>query len=341
MNRLLHRLIRLCVVLVIGSVPAHAFASEGVPNARTPRPSVVVTSYRDAVARAAPSVVTVYSAQKLPRTLARGSEFVAGLGSGVIIDADGRIVTNYHVVKDASELAATLPDGTLHLARIVGVDPDSDIALIQVNATGLQPIAFADMDDVAVGDVVLAVGNPLGVGQAVTQGIVGAIVRTGMSPQENFIETDAAINPGNSGGALIDTAGRLVGINTAILSRSGGSEGIGFAIPVDYVQMIVSALKTKGHVARAWLRVTTAAPASGKGALVVAVQANGPADRGGVITGDVITRLGERNVAHPQMARSIVVGLDPGTHVPLEIMRSGKRASIDVELAPLPADEAQ
>ena len=197
---------------------------------------------------------------------------VKGLGSGVIIDRDGYIVTNYHVVQDASELAVALADGTLHLTCIVGVDTESDIALLKIDAEGLRPIALTDINEVSVGDVALAVGNPLGVGQTVTQGIISAIVRKGATPVENFIQTDAAINPGNSGGALIDTAGRLVGINVAILSRSGGSEGIGFAIPVDYVQTVASALRTKGRVARAWLGVSTAPPQHGDGALVVLVE---------------------------------------------------------------------
>jgi serine protease DegQ len=261
---------------------------------------------------------------------------VKGLGSGVIIDRDGHIVTNYHVVEGASELAVALPDGTLHLTRVVGVDPESDIALLKIDAEGLQPIAFANMNELAVGDVVLAVGNPLGVGQTVTQGVVSAVVRKGVNPVENFVQTDAAINPGNSGGALIDTAGRLVGINAVILSHSGGSEGIGFAIPVDYVQTIAEALKAKGRVARAWLGVSTAAPPRGQGVLVVAVEHGGPAARAGIDAGDVIVQIGEKHVEHPQQLRGIVIGAEPGTRVPIEFVRSGKRATVDVELAPLP-----
>ena len=225
----------------------------------------MIVSYRDAVARAAPSVVTVHSSRMVPGRLPlTGKALVKGLASGVILDRDGYIVTNYHVVEDASELAVALADGTLHQTRIVGADPESDIALLKIDAEGLRPIALADINEVAVGDVALAVGNPLGVGQTVTQGIISAIVRRGMSPIENFIQTDAAINPGNSGGALIDTAGRLVGINTVILSHSGGSEGMGFAIPVDYVQTVAVTLKVKGRVARAWLGVSTAASPSAR-----------------------------------------------------------------------------
>jgi len=260
---------------------------------------------------------------------------VRGLGSGVILDRDGYIVTNNHVVEGASELAVALPDGTLQLTRVIGTDPESDIALLKIDVDGLRPITPADINEVAVGDVVLAVGNPLGVGQTVTQGIVSAIVRRGMNPVENFIQTDAAINPGNSGGALIDTAGRLVGINVAILSHSGGSEGIGFAIPVDYVQAVASALKASGRVARAWLGMSTA-PAGASGALVVAVERDGPAYRAGIAPGDVIVRIGDRPVTHAQDARSVVIGAEPGTHLPVEIVRNGARVPVDVQLAHVP-----
>src|SRR5437762_1528044 len=200
-------------------------------------------SYRIAVERAAPSVVTVYSARTAtigPFGLGGRQLLSRGLGSGVVINPNGHIVTNNHVVEGATELAVAMPDGTLRATKVLGVDPDSDLALLSVDSKGLHPIELGDVKNLAVGDVVLAVGNPLGVGQTVTQGIVSAIGRKGIgiNPIENFIQTDAAINPGNSGGALIDTAGRLVGINSAILSRGGGSEGIGFAIPVDLAQRV-------------------------------------------------------------------------------------------------------
>jgi S1-C subfamily serine protease len=322
-----------------------AWPAQGVESAISHRsegnqPGVVV-SYRDAVARAGPSVVTVHSAHATKRALPLApTVLVNGLGSGVIVDHDGYIVTNNHVVEGASQLAVALPDGTVHLARVMGADPESDIALLKIDVDGLRPITPADIDDVAVGDVVLAVGNPLGVGQTVTQGIVSAIVRKGMNPVENFIQTDAAINPGNSGGALIDSAGRLVGINVAILSHSGGSEGIGFAIPVDYVQMVAMALRTKGRVARAWLGVTTGPSPQGEGAFVFAAEPNGPADRAGIVAGDVIVRIGERTVSHAQDARSIVIGVDPGAHVRVEIVRKGRREAVDVELAAIPSQPA-
>jgi serine protease DegS len=374
MNRPLHVLIEVAVAAAAGrftaypvlsthtgaphrvSAPTAALLATGGRAASSPAPSIdaavsypaggdhpgVVVSYRDAVARAGPSVVTVHSGHtsKGPLPLAP-TVLVKGLGSGVIVDRDGYIVTNHHVIEGASQLAVALPDGTLHLTGVVGTDPESDIAVLKIDVEGLRPITPADIDDVAVGDVVLAVGNPLGVGQTVTQGVVSAIVRKGMNPVENFIQTDAAINPGNSGGALIDTAGRLVGINVAILSHSGGSKGIGFAIPVDYLQTVASALKTTGRVARAWLGVTTTPSPRGKGAFVVAVERDGPAYRAGIAPGDVIVRIAEKPVTHAQDARSVVIGIDPGAHVPIEIVRNGKREADDVQLAPIPTQAAR
>jgi serine protease DegQ len=303
-----------------------------------PEAPVVIASYRGPVARAAPSVVTVQSAHDAAGLLPLSRPLsVKSVGSGIVIDRDGYIVTNYHVVEDASEVGVTLADGTLHRARIIGGDPESDIALVKIDAEGLQSIALADINEVAVGDIVLAMGNPFGIGQTVTQGIVSAIVRRGVDPIDNYIQTDAAINPGNSGGALIDTAGRMVGMNAVILSRSGGSEGIGFAIPVDLVQTVAALLKTKGRVQRAWLGLSAAAPPRGEGAVVVSVERGGPADRAGIAPGDLIVRVGQRPVQHAQDVSGIVIGAEPGTHVRMDIARGGRPATVDVELAPRPA----
>jgi S1-C subfamily serine protease len=301
---------------------------------------VTILSYRTAVARAVPSVVTIHSGQ----TVSSGLPFaprvmVKGIASGVIVERDGYIVTNRHAVQGASDLVVVLADGSAYPTRVVGEDPDLDIALLKVDAEGLRPIAVADINDVAVGDVVLAVGNPLGIGQTVTQGIVSAIVRKGATPVENFIQTDAAINPGNSGGALVDTAGRLVGINALILSHSGGSEGIGFAIPVDLVQTVVAILKTKGRVSRAWLGLWTGPPRQGEGARVVAVEREGPADRAGIEPGDVIVRFGERQVQRPQDVTSVVIGGEPGARMAIDLVRNGKPATVEVRLAPLPTQQ--
>jgi serine protease DegQ len=330
---------------VIPSVPPPAVAlpppvAPATSAAQSATGAALSVSFRAAVQRAAPSVLTVHSA----RTAARGpfglggrTILSQGLGSGVVIDADGDVLTNNHVVEGANQLAVALPDGTLRPANLVGVDTDSDLALLKVDAAGLQPIAIGDVKTLAVGDVVLALGNPLGVGQTVTQGIVSALGRKGIgiNPIENFIQTDASINPGNSGGALIDVEGNLVGINSAILSRGGGSEGIGFAIPVDLAQKVAAGLRKNGRVARGWLGVSTG-PAPRAGALVVAVQPGGPANRAGIAAGDVIVRFGDRAIEDPEDVAALTLELDPGTNVPIDVQRNGKRQTMDVTLGTRP-----
>ena len=366
MNRLFVLLLQLALAALVGfaaaryaidSTPPVSVAPPAIPAAPPPAlppPPVapppeassratgaaLSVSFRAAVQRAAPSVLTVHSA----RTAARGPFGLGGrrilsegLGSGVVIDADGDVLTNNHVVEGANQLEVALPDGTLRPARLVGVDPDSDLALLKVDAAGLQPIAIGDVKSLAVGDVVLAVGNPLGVGQTVTQGIVSALGRKGIgiNPIENFIQTDASINPGNSGGALIDAGGQLVGINSAILSSGGGSEGIGFAIPVDLAQKVAASLKKHGRVARGWLGVSTG-PAPRAGALVVAVQRSSPANRAGLAPGDVIVRFGDRPIEEPDDLAALTLELEPGTKVPIEVQRDGKRQTMDVTLGTRP-----
>ncbi len=307
-----------------------------------PQRPVRTSSYRDAVARASASVVTVHAVRVSKGASPLAPQVVAqALASGVVVDRGGYIVTNHHVIENASQLAVVRASGTIYVAQVVATDPASDLALLRIGANDLQPIEYADIDDVAVGDVVLAVGIPFGVGQTVTQGIVSAIVRRGTEPIDNFVQTDAAINPGNSGGALIDTAGRLIGIATVILSKSGGSEGIGFAIPADLVQTVVAALEIKGHVPRSWIGMSMATSERSDGAIVVGVQHDGPADRAGIAPGDIIVRVGGKPVRHAQDANSIGIGNEPGTHVPMDIVRSGKHASLDVQLARLPDGEAQ
>jgi len=327
-----------------GSAPAATSPATPPP----PPPAVKATadalsiSYRSAVERAGPSVVTVHSARTAavgPLGLGGRQLLAQGLGSGVVIDTEGHVVTNNHVVEGATELAVALQDGTLRRTRLLGVDPDTDLALLKIDAQGLHPIAMGDSKALAVGDVVLAVGNPLGVGQTVTQGIVSAVGRKGIGINsiENFIQTDAAINPGNSGGALIDTAGRLVGINSAILSRGGGSEGIGFAIPVDLTQRVVTSLVKNGRVARGYLGVSTEpAPRGQRGAMIAAVQRGGPAARAGISAGDIVVRMGEREIAEPEDLASVTMELEPGTRVPVEVQRDGRRETVEVQLGSRP-----
>ncbi|HET8877341.1 MAG TPA: trypsin-like peptidase domain-containing protein [Casimicrobiaceae bacterium] len=317
-----------------------------VPPPATPENAAgaaLSVSFRSAVERAASSVLTVHSGKSVARgPLGLGGRALLseGLGSGVLIDADGYVVTNNHVVEGANELAVTLPDGSLLPTKLIGVDPDSDLALLKIEASGLHPIAIGDLKSAAVGDVVLAVGNPLGVGQTVTQGIISALGRKGIgiNPIENFIQTDAAINPGNSGGALIDTSGRLIGINSVILSRGGGSEGIGFAIPIDIAQKVIASLKKNGRVARGWLGISTTQAARGQpGALVVAVQRAAPADRAGIVPGDVIVGFGDQRIEQPDDVAGATLELEPGTRVALEVVRDGKHRTLQVVLGTRPA----
>jgi serine protease DegQ len=324
-----------------------------VPPPATPENAAgaaLSVSFRSAVERAAPSVLTVHSGRSVARgPLGLGGRALLseGLGSGVLIDADGYVVTNNHVVEGANELAVALPDGSILPTKLIGVDPDSDLALLKIEASGLHPIAIGDLRSAAVGDVVLAVGNPLGVGQTVTQGIISALGRKGIgiNPIENFIQTDAAINPGNSGGALIDTSGRLIGINSAILSRGGGSEGIGFAIPIDIAQKVIASLKKNGRVARGWLGISTTQAAPGQpGALVVAVQRGAPADRAGLVPGDVIVGFGDQRIEQPEDVAGATLDLEPGTRVALDVVRDGKHRALEVALGtrpPLRRDSAR
>ena len=320
------------------------------PAAASPAAAAAVDlsmSYRTAVERAAQSVVTVYSARTAaigPLGLGGRRLISQGLGSGVLINGGGHIVTNNHVVENATELAVALPNGTLAPVKLLGVDPETDLARLSVDAPGLRPIAIADIRTVAVGDVVLAVGNPLGVGQTVTQGIVSALGRKGIGINaiENFIQTDAAINPGNSGGALIDTAGRLIGINSAILSRGGGSEGIGFAIPIDLAQRVVASLEKNGRVSRGFLGISTQAESSGQpGAMVASVQRGGPADRGGIAPGDVMVRVGDRAIEQPEDVLAATLAYEPGVRVPVEVVRDGKHLTLTIELGRRPPARPQ
>jgi len=328
------------------STPAQSPPPTAAPAPAAPENAAgaaLSVSFRSAVERAAPSVLTVHSGRSVARgPLGLGGRALVseGLGSGVLIDGDGYVVTNNHVVEGANELAVSLPDGSARPTRLIGVDPDSDLALLKIEASGLHPIAIGDLKSVAVGDVVLAVGNPLGVGQTVTQGIISALGRKGIgiNPIENFIQTDAAINPGNSGGALIDTSGRLIGINSAILSRGGGSEGIGFAIPIDLAQKVIASLKKNGRVARGWLGVSTTQARGGKpGALVVAVQPGAPADRAGIAPGDVIVGFADHPIDEPEDVAGATLELEPGTHVALDTLRNGKHRSAEVTLGTRPA----
>ncbi len=281
----------------------------------------------------------------------RGNGLEHGLASGVIVTKDGYILTNSHVVDDAQTVKVTLQGGREFSAKVVGRDTKSDIAVIKIDANNLPTVPFADSQKVEVGDVVLAVGNPFGVGQTVTEGIVSATDRGGMGIEdyENFIQTDAAINPGNSGGALVDAEGRLIGINTAILSGSGGNQGIGFAIPSDLARTIMLSLIQYGQVTRGYLgiQIQDVTPELAKefhlenatGALVADLVPNGPAAKAGFQEGDVVIQYNGKEVKDGRQLKLSVAETKPGSTVPVEVVRNGKTETVEAKVGRLPGNE--
>jgi serine protease Do len=347
---------------------AHAAGFAAVHEATPIAVVPAASGYADVVARVAPSIVTVRAERTVnpaSSPLAEGElapflrEFgfnphdfrphrEGGLGSGVIVSADGYVLTNNHVVEGAQTVKVDLHDRRTLDAKVIGTDPPSDLAVLKVQATGLPALAFGDSDAVRVGDVVLAFGNPLGVGQTVTMGIVSAKGRatgTGDGSFEDFLQTDAAINQGNSGGALVDTAGRLVGINSQILSPSGGNIGIGFAIPSRMAESVMTQLVHGGQVHRARLGVTVQGVTSDlaqslglkqvQGALVSDVTKGGAADRAGIRRGDVIVSLNGEPVRDGNALRNQIAGTLPGTDVSLGIERDGRAETLSVKLGEL------
>ena len=273
-----------------------------------------------------------------------------GLGSGVIVSAEGYILTNNHVVKDASEIRVAMADGREFPAKLVGADPKTDVALLKIKADKLPAVTFADSTETAIGDVVLAIGNPFGIGQTVTQGIVSAKDRvTSGEMDEDYIQTDAAINPGNSGGALVDVEGRLVGINTAILSRSGGNQGIGFAIPSNLCQWVMTSLVKNGRVERGFMgmSIQSLTPALAQnfkldrinGALVGDVAAGGAAEASGLQSGDVIREFNGQPVKDASQLKLQVAETAPGTKVSFEVVRGGETKTLEATLKQAPGQK--
>jgi serine protease DegS len=325
--------------------------------ARTGGPGID-RGYREALARATPAVVSVYSERRITGSPRPGSplfdEFFGGdsggartrttLGSGVVLDTGGHVVTNHHVIAGAERVEVVLGDGRRLTARRVGSDPDTDLALLRVDADGLAGVPRAEPHSLARGDVVLAIGNPWGVGQAATLGIVGATGRghLGLSTFEDFIQHDAAINPGSSGGALVNPRGELVGINTAIFSRSGGSHGIGFAIPLDLVLEVTQQLRAHGRVIRGWLGVDTrdrpAAGASGEstGLHVEGVFADGPAERAGLRMGDVLLSISGMELTNVEALLRATTSMRPGDRVTVTYRRDGEKRTTEAVLAQRP-----
>ena len=323
-----------------------------------------------AARKAAPAVVSINTSQSRTRHLHgqdpwfrffygdQEEDAPAGLGSGVIVSPGGHVLTNNHVIEDADGIEVILADGRKANARVIGTDPETDLALLKIELGQLPVMVLGQMEQLQVGDVVLAIGNPFGVGQTVTSGIVSALGRTqlGINTFENFIQTDAAINPGNSGGALVDVNGQLLGINTAIYSRSGGSMGIGFAIPVSLARQVMQDLLRDGKVTRGWIGVEPQAlssemadnvklpsskePGVARGVLIAGVLQNGPAAKAGIRPGDVILKVGTQPVSSVSELLSQVASLRPGQPASLQIWRAQNLAEIKVTPAERPSPRA-
>lgn len=273
------------------------------------------------------------------------------LGSGVIVSEDGYIVTNNHVVGGADNVEVRLSDGRVFAARIIGTDPKSDVAIIKIEEKSLPAITIGDSSNLRIGSFVLAVGNPFGLEQTVTMGIISALGRSGLgiTDYENFIQTDAAINPGNSGGALVNMQGELIGINTAILSRTGGNVGIGFAIPINLVMNIKKSIDLYGEVARGWLGVTVQeltpkiaealSLRSVKGVLVTDVITDSPADKGGIKQGDVVLTIDGKDVQNASSMRFLISDLLPGSSVKVEVVRDGRIKTLNIDIGNLSGEQ--
>jgi serine protease Do len=361
------------VLLTMLLVCAGAFPSSAQEPARTLQGSI--TSFAPVVEKVAPTVVTVFTTQNVSKTVlpfplsdetlreffggqlpqGQGKQTLEGLGSGVIVSADGYILTADHVVAKANEIMVGLgAELRKYKAKKVGADPGTDVALLKIEEKNLPAITFADSDKARAGDVVLALGNPFGLRQTVTMGIISAVGRGGMGivDYENFIQTDAAINMGNSGGGLVDTEGRLLGINSAILTRSGGSQGVGFAIPANLARDVMRSLREKGRVIRGYIgtSVQTLTPeladalklkAQVSGALVGEVSPKSPAEKAGIKTGDVITSVNGKKIGDARELRLMIGSMSPGTKVQIEVNREGQKKTLGVDLVEMPAAAMQ
>ena len=341
-----------------GSSPVMALARQEGP-----------VSYADAVQKTAPAVVNIFTTTLTRREahpffsdpLFRrffGEELSQprvekrnNLGSGVIVNKNGYIITNHHVIENASEIRVVLRDGRSMAARVVGTDPETDLAVLQASGEDFPVAQLGRSEDLQIGDVVLAIGNGFGLGQTVTMGIVSALGRQslGLTSYDNFIQTDAAINPGNSGGALINPYGDVIGINTAIYTKSGGSEGVGFAIPAQLVNKVFEQIRDKGRVVRGWIGVTTTqavtpelAQALGlgdaKGLLIAQILRNGPADKAGIKPGDVIQKVNGIEAKTARVMVDLVADIQPGEDVKIELTRDGNSQTVHVEVIERPTN---
>ena len=323
-------------------------------------------SYRQAAGRAMPAVVNILTSKSLGKNhpllkdpffrrffgdRTPKEEQQSSLGSGVIVSPDGYILTNNHVIEAADEIQVVLADGRKAPAKVVGTDPETDLAVIRIEARSLPVIVLGHADQARVGDVVLAIGNPFGVGQTVTMGIISALGRNNLHINhfENFIQTDAAINFGNSGGALIDSEGNLLGINSAIYSQTGGSVGIGFAIPVSTAKAVMESIIKHGQVVRGWIGIETQditpelaesfGLARDKGPIIAGVVRNGPADRAGILPGDILLSVAGTPVASTTEMLNLIAQLTPGQKATMTVMRKNRQSAVEVNIAKRPRAE--
>jgi len=326
----------------------------------------LATSYASAVARASPSVVKVYTTRVVSnprnpllrdplfkRFFNRGEELrqeklERGLGSGVIVDTDGHILTNYHLIEKVDQILVMLTDGRIKQAKVIGTDEETDLAVLRIDADRITPAVFAQAEKKRIGDVVLAIGNPYGIGQTVTQGIISATGRHGLNlnTYENYIQTDAAINQGNSGGALVNTSGEIIGINSSLYSRSGASTGIGFAIPGETALHVLKNIIEHGRVVRGWLGVSVEDITGGlsqmlqlgeiQGLLITSVSPNGPAASAGIKTGDIITHVDQQPVQSGNISMHKIAQTLPGTIVSIRLLREGSAQSVLVPIGERP-----
>lgn len=328
-----------------------------------PRTEFMPGSLAAAAQKAMPAVVSINTSKEVrhPRSndpwfqfffgQQLGTQQQAGLGSGVIVSPDGYILTNNHVVENADQIEVTLADGRQASATIIGTDPETDLAVLKIALDKLPVIVIGNSDHAVVGDTVLAIGNPFGVGQTVTSGIVSALGRSelGINTFENFIQTDAAINPGNSGGALVDVHGNLLGINTAIYSRSGGSMGIGFAIPVSTAKIVMDGLVKDGKVTRGWIGVEpnelspelaeTFGIKAAQGVIITGVLQAGPAAKAGMLPGDVIVEIDGNSVRNVAEMMTAVAALAPGNNAEFGILRGHESLTLHISPAVRPAPQ--
>ncbi len=330
----------------------------------TPVGEVSPGSFAPAAKKAAPAVVSINTSKAVrhPRSNDpwfqfffgdQGTQEQAGLGSGVIISTDGYILTNNHVVEGADDIEVTLTDSRQAKAQVIGTDPETDLAVLKIALDKLPVIVLGNSDQIDVGDRVLAIGNPFGVGQTVTSGIVSALGRSqlGINTFENFIQTDAAINPGNSGGALVDVSGNLLGINTAIYSRSGGSMGIGFAIPVSTAKLVLDGIVKDGRVVRGWIGVEpnelspelaeTFGVKADSGVIITGVLQAGPAAQAGMRPGDVIVQVGDKPIRNVSELLTAVAALKPGEAAKFDVRRGEGPVELQITPGLRPSQSAQ